>query len=113
MIVLLGCSINLLANDSLISQNPSTGELDNRNDSVLIAYDDLRTVNSKLIELDYERQINTNLRNIISNDSIALCEYDKLSRDLSKENKKHILQRNIALSGLATFIVATIILIFK
>lgn len=41
-------------------------------DSVLIAYSDLRKVNSKLIELDYERQINKKYKEIISNDSISI-----------------------------------------
>ena len=52
MIVLLGCSINLLANNTNIdSFHPSTGEVVQFKDSVLISYDDLRLVNSKLIEL--------------------------------------------------------------
>ena len=58
--------MNSLANES--DTIPSTG----RQDSVLIAYDDLRKVNGKLIELEYEKEINKNLRTIITNDSVAI-----------------------------------------
>ena len=58
MIVLLNCSMNLLANDNL---HPSTGELVELEDSVQISYDDLRIVNSKLIELKYTKEINSKL----------------------------------------------------
>ena len=58
--------MNSLANDC--DTIPSTGG----QDSVLIAYDDLRKVNGKLIELEYEKEINNNLRNIVHNDSIAI-----------------------------------------
>ena len=66
MIVLLSYSTNSLAND--VDTIPSTG----RQDSVLIAYDDLRKVNSKLVELEYEKDINKHLSSIIYNDSIAI-----------------------------------------
>ena len=48
MIVLLSYSINLLAQNN---KHFSTGELD----SVRISYNDLRIVNSKLVELDYTK----------------------------------------------------------
>lgn len=66
MIVLLSYSTNLLANegDSILSTGGQ--------DSILIAYSDLKKVNAKLIELEYEKEINKNLRNIITNDSVAI-----------------------------------------
>ena len=73
MIVLLSCSTNLLI--SSFAANSSTGGLKQdslANDSVLIAYSDLRKVNAKLIELEYEKEINRNLKTIIYNDSIAI-----------------------------------------
>ena len=86
--------MNSLANES--DTIPSTG----RQDSVLIAYDDLRKVNGKLIELEYEKDINKNLRNIISNDSVAINALSSkiigMERKYNKEIKQIKKQRNIA-----------------
>ena len=68
--------MNSLANEG--DTIPSTG----RQDSVLISYDDLRKVNSKLIELEYEREINEHLKTIIVNDSVAI---DGLKRKIQKD----------------------------
>ena len=84
MIVLLSCSINSLAsNYGVISSTGGVKQDSLTNDSVLISYSDLRKVNSKLIELDYERKISDNLRAIITNDSIAI---DNLNRAISNIN---------------------------
>ena len=91
MIVLLSCSINCLANKS---DNPSTGGLLEA-DSVKIAYDDLRLVNSKLVELDYTKESNTKLKNIISNDSIIKEKFKTLTDKLSIKNTTYKRQRNI------------------
>ena len=56
--------MNSLANES--DTIPSTG----RQDSVLIAYDDLRKVNGKLIELEYERNINELKNNLNINQHV-------------------------------------------
>ena len=110
MIALLNCSINLFANDNSLS----TGELVTPNDSVLIAYDDLRIVNSKLIELEYEKAINGTYRNIIKNDSIIIKDYTELNTRLNQDCKKAIKQRNIAIgSGVFVTILATILLLVK
>lgn len=91
MIVLLGYSINCLANKS---DNSSTGGLSEA-DSVKIAYDDLRLVNSKLVELDYTKDSNTKLKNIISNDSIIKEKFKTLTDKLSIKNTTYRRQRNI------------------
>lgn len=110
MIVLLGYSINLLANNTDIDDlHSSTGEVVQPKDSVLISYDDLRLANSKLIELDYEKQINNNLRCIIANDSIIIRDYQVLNEKLNKDYKKIIRQRNIAFGGTAVLFLTTII----
>ena len=111
-IVLLSYSINLLAKSDYDATFPSTGEVVNRNDSVLISYDDLRRANSKLIQLDYEKQINTNLRNIISNDSIVIRDYQVLNEKINKDRKKAIRQRNIAIGGAAALFITTIVTLF-
>ena len=108
MIVLLSYSMNSLANDG--DTIPSTG----RQDSVLIAYDDLRKVNGKLIELEYEKEINNNLRNIIYNDSIAIDNLksgiDRISNEANKKVKKAKRERNIA-GGIG--IVAIVLLVIS
>ena len=68
MIVLLNYSMSWCQNNSATIS--STGELTASPDSVLIAFDDLRKANTKLIELSYEKDINKNLRQIIVNDSV-------------------------------------------
>ena len=115
MIALLNCSINLFANNTDINNfNPSTGEVVNRSDSVLISYDDLRIVNSKLTELKYEKEINIKLHEVISNDSIIIKDYTELNTRLNQNCKKAIKQRNIAIgSGVFVTILATILLLVK
>ena len=94
MITLLSYSMNSLANegDTILS----TG----RQDSVLIAYDDLRKVNGKLIELEYERTINEHLRIIINNDSIAIntlrSSISRINSYCERNTKRIKRQRNIA-----------------
>ena len=110
MIVLLGCSINLSANSTNINSfHLSTGGVVQSNDSVLISYDDLRLANSKLIELDYEKQINKNLRSVIHNDSIIIRDYQVLNERINKDCKKAVRQRNIAIGGGAFLFLTTII----
>ena len=113
MIALLGCSINLLANNTNVdSLHLSTGDVVQPNDSVLISYDDLRLANSKLIELEYEKQINNNLRSVIYNDSIVIQDYQILNERINKDYKKVIRQRNIAIGGAAVIFVTTILTLF-
>lgn len=113
MTVLLSYSTNLLANNSdMDSLHSSTGGVNYSKDSVLISYDDLRLVNSKLIELNYEKQINTNLRNIIANDSIVIQNYQGLNNRINKDYKKVIRQRNIMFGGAVVLFLTTLITIF-
>lgn len=113
MIALLGCSISLSANNTDVdSLYLSTGDVVQSKDSVLISYDDLRRANAKLIELDYEKQINSNLRNIISNDSIVIRDYQVLNEKINKDCKKAIRQRNIAIGGAAALFITTIVTLF-
>lgn len=114
MIALLNCSINLLASNNYnYANNPSTGELIGSKDSVTIAYDDLRIVNGKLIELKYQKQINANLRTIINNDSIIIRDYKLINNNLKLDNSKLVKQRNFAIGGALLFLISTIVLIVK
>ena len=113
MIVLLGCSINLLASNKHINgTHLSTGGVVVE-DSVLVSYNDLRLANSKLIELDYEKKINATLRSIIVNDSIIIQHYKTNNALLNKSYKKTIRQRNIAISGGIVFSIVTLLLLLK
>ena len=108
MIALLSYSMNSLASEC--DTIPSTG----RQDSVLIAYDDLRKVNSKLIELEYEKEINKNLRNIITNDSVAInnlrSRIYNMDGDCDRRVKQVKKERNIA-GGIG--IVAIVLLVIS
>lgn len=97
MIALLNCFTSYSQIDTIHS---STGRLE---DSVLVAYNDLRKVNAKLVELNYEKQINSKLRDIIYNDSIVIdvasSAISKLSEDNTKLNKKIKRQRKCLIAG--------------
>lgn len=112
MIVLLSYFTNLYANNYHIS---STGEVV-KQDSIYISYTDLKIINSKLIELKYEKETNAILRQIIKNDSIIIdtliINNNKLTSDiqnLNKVNNKYKKQRNIGF-GIGVCSIFTIIL---
>lgn len=113
MIVLLGYSTNLYASNKTDSLNLSTGDVFIPEDSVLISYNDLRIVNSKLIQLDYEKQINANLRTIIKNDSIIIKDYKLLNNRINKNCKKAVRQRNVAIGAGVLFFISSILLLVK
>ena len=112
MIVLLSCSTSWCQNDNATIS--STGELTASTDSVLIAFDDLRKANAKMVELKYEKEINDSLRSIIKNDDIIMREYSRNVDALKKQVKQTKRQRNLAIGGgvLATLSMA-LLAIFK
>ena len=112
MIVLLSCSTSWCQNDNATIS--STGELTATPDSVLIAFDDLRKANAKMVELKYEKEINDSLRSIIKNDDLIMREYSRNVDALKKQVKQVKRQRNLAIGGvvLATLSMA-ILAIFK
>lgn len=112
MIALLSYSTSWCqSNNATIS---STGELTINSDSVLIAYDDLRKVNTKLVELKYEKEINDSLRSIISNDEIVIRKYKYNFDSLKKQIKKENIKYKVAVSGgLFATLSMVVILIIK
>lgn len=90
MIALSNYSISWCQSDVILS----TGEL---TDSVLISYKDIKIVNSKLIELKYEKEINDSLNIIISNDNKIIKEYTNNISTLNNNIKTITKQRNIAI----------------
>lgn len=104
MIVLLSCSKSWSENDAILS---STGEVPV--DSVLVAVDDLRAANAKMIELRYEKEINLSLKEIIKNDSIAIVALREDNSVIEERAKKYKRQRNVA-SGASSVLVILLIL---
>ena len=111
-IVLLSCSTSWCQNDNATIS--STGELTASPDSVLIAFDDLRKANAKMVELKYQKEINDSLRSIIKNDDAIMREYSRNVDALKKQVKQVKRQRNLAIGGgvLATLSMA-VLAIFK
>ena len=98
MIALLSYSTSWCQSNVSLS---STGEQCGKSDSVLISYNDIRIVNSKLIQLKYEKEINDSLKVIINNDDKIIKEYNNNIKSLNTNINKVIKQRNIiGLGGL-------------
>lgn len=93
MTVLLSCSTSL---SSKANQHvPFTG----REDSIYVSIDDIRKANSKLIQLEYEKDINASLREYIRNDSIIIKQARQECELLRGKNNKVVKQRNAAVGG--------------
>lgn len=69
-IALLSCSTSWCQIDNTPSLS-STGGVQ-ANDTICIPVELLRVVNAKMVELEYEKQINENLREVVYNDSLAI-----------------------------------------
>lgn len=104
MIVLLSYSSSWSENNAPI---PSTGGL--TNDSVLVAIDDLRAANAKMIELKYEKEINLGLKEIIKNDSIAIVALREDNSVVTEQAKKYKRQRNVAGSTSGVLVILLIL----
>lgn len=72
-----------------------------KQDSVLVSMEAIKIANAKMVELNYEKEINRNLRDCIQNDSILIsdlhtnlsaCEINK-DKEVAEIKK----QRNIAI----------------
>ena len=108
MIVLLSCSTSLSSRGQTI--NSSTGGF--TDDSIKVAINDLRKANIKLIQLDYEKAINNNLRQIIVNDSVlaeqARQRYILLDRTCKKIKKQRNIGVGAAIGSILLFIISII-----
>ena len=108
MIALLSYSTSWCQSNVSLS---STGEQYGKSNSVLISYDDIRIVNSKLIQLKYEKEINDSLKVIINNDDKIIKEYNNNIKNLNTNINKTIKQRNII--GLGGLIIITALIFIK
>ena len=103
---------------SSCSTSWSQSNVVDKKDSVLVPIDALRIANTKMVELNYEKAINEELRSILKTDSnlinalqtnLNACENS--CQDKIKEVKK---QRNIAIgagSGASAFFLLLLLLI--
>lgn len=82
-------------------------------DSVPISYDDLKIVNSKLIELEYEKDINKKLKEVVDNDKVIINNYAELNKKLNKDCRKAVMQRNICIGVAVVTTICAIIFICK
>ena len=108
MIALLSYSTSWCQSNASLS---STGEQCSKSDFVLISYDDIRIVNSKLIQLKYEKEINDSLKVIINNDDKIIKEYNNNVKLLNNKINKLTTQRNVIGLGGIISILALIIFI--
>lgn len=89
---------------SWYQSNSSTGG----GDSVLVAYDDLRTANIKMTQLKYANQKINIMDSIIKVDSVELNSLKVINNNLNKTNKKIKKQRN-TISAIAIGLLGVII----
>ena len=83
------------------------------NDSTLISYNDLRLVNSKLIELEYTKQINDKYKELHKTDSTSIVVLNNNIKNVSNKVRKVTKERNIAISVGGISIILSILSLFK
>lgn len=115
MIALLNCSTSWCQSNDVDTLS-STGVLDSNDSTVIVPISVIKQANVKLIELKYEKEINSELRNIIINDSVIIEGlkqneefYKALATNKEKELKKVKLQRKLlSYFGIAASVVAIV-----
>ena len=93
---------------------PSTGGREQTDSLVLVPVSALKQANAKMVELKYEKEINSNLKEVIKNDSVIklglennIVYYKSALKDKTKEAKKYKKQKtflgilSIIVTGLA------------
>lgn len=106
MIALLSCFTSSYANSDYSLLRGS-------NDSTLISYNDLRLVNSKLIELEYTKQINDKYKELHKVDSTSIVVLNNNIKNVSNKVRKVTKERNIAINIGGISIILLILSLFK
>lgn len=110
IVLLLNCGISW-------SNDNDTFLYGGASDSVLVAYEDLRTANAKMVELEYEKQINEQLGNVIRNDSLIISGLDANLKNVIEvhklQTKKIKRQRNILAGSTVTAVFCLILSLVK
>lgn len=112
-IVLLTCFTSWCQNDTI----PFTGELD-EDTIVCLPIGTIKVANSKMIELEYEKEINECLNEVVSNDSVIIStlnnNIDVLEKQIltnNKKSKQYKTQRDVAIGTTSGVGVTCIVLI--
>ena len=114
MIVLLSYSTSWSkSKDAHISFTGGLQQIQANDDSVKIAYDDLRKANAKLVELKYQKEINSKLNAVIANDSVIINNYKVIVDSKAKQIKKYKRERNVLAIGGASAVILLILSLFK
>ena len=106
MIALLSCFTSSYANNDYSLLRGS-------NDSTFISYNDLRLVNSKLIELEYTKQINDKYKELHKTDSTSIVVLNNNIKNVSNKVRKVTKERNIAINVAGISIILLILSLFK
>lgn len=110
-IVLLSYSTSWSRNEYCISL---TGvEQQTLEDSVLVPISALKQANAKMIELKYEKEINTNLRQVIANDSIIINEYNNKLNNSERKSLQYKRKAKVASGVSAGLLVLLIFSLIK
>lgn len=82
---------------------PFTGVVE-QTDSVLIPIGALKIANAKMVELEYEKEINSELRNIIENDSILINDLSSNldACEINANNKVNKIKRQRNILGITS-----------
>lgn len=89
IVLLLLFSLNLLASEPDSAYSSLTGVLVSEN-YALVSCDALRIANAKMVELDYEKEINKNLKEIVYNDSIIISTLKNNIEVVEEECKQEV-----------------------
>lgn len=99
MIVLSNCSTSWCQSNQPSYHLSSTGGQEQSDSLVLVPVDALRSANAKMVELEFEKQINTKLNAIVANDSIIISQLNNniivLNKQYSNKIYKVKKQRNV------------------
>lgn len=114
-VLLLAFSLNLSASDKDSVQSSLTGVLVSDN-YALVSCDALRLANAKMAELEYEKEINKNLKEIVFNDSIIISNLknnievvEEEYKQKVKNTKKKLHIAECCSGGLLVFLVLTLL----
>ena len=100
IVLLLAFSMNLLANESDSIKSSFTG-VRVSDEYALVSYNALRIANAKMVELEYEKEINKNLKEIVFNDSIIINQYKQYIEAEEVEHKAEVkkLKKELYVTG--------------
>lgn len=104
-LILLATILWLSGFTATLANDASTGQ----RDSIYVSYDDLRAATAKMVELEYTKQINERLIQVVANDSAIIQSYEENAIALEQQAKGLKTERNV-MCGVAIVAVIGLIL---